>query len=53
MLRMLVYLDADLASSIALRYACQLAQLIDMRLHSVHVEEPDHDGTCAGYRMGS
>jgi len=48
MLRMLVYLDADLASSIALRYACQLAQLIDMRLHSVHVEEPDHDGHAPG-----
>jgi nucleotide-binding universal stress UspA family protein len=48
MLRTLVYLDADLASSIALRYTCQLAQLVDMKLHSVHVEEPDQDGYAPG-----
>ncbi len=48
MLRTLVYLDADLASSIALRYTCQLAQLVDMKLHSVHVEEPDQDGHAPG-----
>lgn len=48
MLRTLVYLNADLASSIALRYTCQLAQLIDMQLHSVHVEEPDQDGHAPG-----
>ncbi len=48
MLRTLVYLDADLASSIALRYACQLTQVIDMKLHTVHVEEPDNDGYAPG-----
>ena len=48
MLRTLVYLDADLASSIALRYACQLAQLVDMKLDSVHVEEPEADGHAPG-----
>jgi hypothetical protein len=48
MLRTLVYLDADLASSIALRYICQLAQFVDMKLHSVHVEEPDQDGHAPG-----
>lgn len=48
MLRTLVHLDADLASSIALRYTCQLAQLVDMKLHSVHVEEPDQDGHAPG-----
>jgi hypothetical protein len=48
MLRMLVYLDADLASSIALRYACQLTQLVDMKLNCVHVEEPDHDAHAPG-----
>jgi nucleotide-binding universal stress UspA family protein len=48
MLRTLVYLDADLASSIALRYTCQLAKLIDMNLYSVHVEEPDQDGHAPG-----
>jgi len=48
MLRTLVYLNADLASSIALRYICQLTKLIDMKLHSVHVEEPDQDGHAPG-----
>ena len=48
MLRTLVYLDADLASSIALRYACQLAQVIDMKLHTVHVEELEQDGHAPG-----
>ena len=48
MLRTLVYLDADLASSIALRYACQLTQVVDMKLHTFHVEEPDHDGHAPG-----
>jgi len=48
MLRTLVYLNADLASSIALRYACQLTHVIKMKLHTVHVEEPDHDGYAPG-----
>lgn len=48
MIRTLVYLDADLASSIALRYACQLTHIINMKLHTVHVEEPDHDGHAPG-----
>jgi len=48
MLRTLVYLNADLASSIALRYACQLTHVIKMNLHTVHVEEPDHDGYAPG-----
>ena len=48
MLKTLVYLNADLASSIALRYICQLAQLINMKLHSIHVEEPEQDGHAPG-----
>ena len=48
MLRMLVNLDADLASSLALRYACQLTQIVDIKLHCVHVEEPDHDTHAPG-----
>lgn len=48
MLRTLVYLDADLASSIALRYTCQLARLVSMKLHSAHVEEPEQDGHAPG-----
>ena len=48
MLRTLVHLDADLASSIALRYICQLAEIVDMKLHSVHVEEPDKNAHAPG-----
>jgi hypothetical protein len=48
MLRTLVYLNPDLASSIALRYICQLAQLVDMKLHTVYVEEPDQDTHAPG-----
>lgn len=48
MLRALVYLNADLASSIALRYACQLTQVIDMKLHSIHVQEPDQGAHSPG-----
>ena len=48
MLRTLVYLDADLASSIALRYTCQLARLVGMKLYSAHVEKPEQDGHAPG-----
>jgi nucleotide-binding universal stress UspA family protein len=48
MLKTLVYLNADLASSIALRYACQLTNIIKIKLHTVHVEEPEHDGHVPG-----
>ncbi len=48
MLRTLVYINADLASSIALRYTCQLEKFINMKLHFVHVEEPDQDGHAPG-----
>jgi len=40
MLKTLVYLNADLASSIALRYACQMSKIVEMRLETIHVEEP-------------
>ncbi len=39
MMKVLVSLDADLASSIALRYACQMAGLVPMELQPIHVEE--------------
>ncbi|GMQ79750.1 MAG: hypothetical protein BMS9Abin03_184 [Thermodesulfobacteriota bacterium] len=48
MIRTLVYLDADLASSIALRYACQLTDVINMKIHTAHVEEPENDGYAPG-----
>lgn len=39
MINALVSLNADLASSIAFRYACRLMEHIDMRLQAIHVEE--------------
>jgi hypothetical protein len=48
MIRALVSLDADLASSIALRYACQMAKLIEMELQPIHVEEPGREGRVLG-----
>jgi hypothetical protein len=41
MINALVSLNADLASSIAFRYACRLMEHIDMRLQPIHVEEVD------------
>ncbi len=37
----LLYLNEDLASSIALRYADYLASVSDLKLYIIHVEEPD------------
>lgn len=44
MISTLVSLNADLASSIAFRYACRLAEMIDMRLQTIHVEEVEREG---------
>jgi hypothetical protein len=41
MLTTLVALDTDLASSIALRYACQMAKIVKMALQTIHVEDAD------------
>ncbi len=41
MLKSIVYLNADLAATIALRYACQLATLTGMEINILHVEPPD------------
>lgn len=48
MIKILVSVDADLASSIALRYACQLADLIGVELQTIHVEEPGKEGYSPG-----
>jgi hypothetical protein len=48
MLKTLVSLNADLASSIALRYACQMANIVGMELQSIHVEEPGAEGQPPG-----
>jgi len=41
MLKALLYVDEDLPSSIALRFAAQQAKLTAMQLQIIHVEEPD------------
>ncbi|WP_456473301.1 hypothetical protein [Desulfolithobacter sp.] len=41
MIKTLLYVDENLSSSIALRYAAYLYKLIDMELYVTHVEEPD------------
>jgi hypothetical protein len=48
MIKTLVSVDADLPSSIALRYACQLANLIGMEVQTIHVEEADDEGYSPG-----
>ncbi len=49
MTKVLVSLDADLASSIALRYACYLAGLSEMELQPIHVEEAGGDSGGSGW----
>jgi len=44
MINTLISLNADLASSIAIRYSCRLMELIDMRLQGIHVEEVEKEG---------
>jgi hypothetical protein len=44
MINTLISLNADLASSIAFRYACRLTACMDMRLQIIHVEEVDKEG---------
>ncbi|MCD6560953.1 MAG: universal stress protein [Deltaproteobacteria bacterium] len=48
MIKALVSLNMDLASSIALRYSCRLAEIIGMKLHTMHVEEVDKEGYSPG-----
>lgn len=48
MIRGLIYLDENLASSIALRYASHLTDLIQLQLQTIHVEEPDRKQHSAG-----
>jgi hypothetical protein len=44
MLKTLVFLNADLASSIALRYACRMGAVVEMSLQTIHVEDPAASG---------
>ncbi len=40
MIRTLVAIEVDLASSLAIRYACQLGNLLDLEIHPVYVTGP-------------
>jgi len=47
-LKALIAVKADLASSIAIRYACQLAELTGLRLQTLYVVKPDEQGRTPG-----
>jgi len=48
MLKTLVAIEVDLASSMAIRYACQLGNLVDMKLYPVYVKAPPPEVPNAG-----
>jgi hypothetical protein len=48
MLKTLVSLETNLASRLALKYACNLAKIIDMELYTFYVREPDSGGPPPG-----
>ena len=48
MIKTLVSVNADLASSIALRYVCQLAKVTGMQLQTMHVVQPEQEGHSPG-----
>jgi hypothetical protein len=52
MVKALVSIDADLASSIALRFTCQLAKLVEVEIQTIHIHEPETGGA-GGAVMGA
>lgn len=48
MRNILVSIEADLPSSIALRYACRLATRTEAKVQVIHVKEPDEAGPAVG-----
>lgn len=48
MIKALVSIDADLPSSIALRYTCQLAKLKEVEIQTIHIHEPEAAGPGIG-----
>lgn len=48
MIKTLVSIEVDLASSLAIRFACQLGALIPMEVHPVYVKEFPSDGSLIG-----
>jgi hypothetical protein len=51
MIKILVPVAADLASSIALRYACQMSELIQVEIQTIHVKAPSSEGS--GSQLGT
>lgn len=47
-LKALIAVKADLASSIAIRYACHLAELTGLRLQTIYVAKPEEQGRTPG-----
>jgi len=48
MINILISVNSDLASSIAIRYAGQLAQFMEVALQPIHVKEPEQKGNLFG-----
>ncbi len=48
MIKTLVAIEVDLASSLAIRYACQLGHLVNVELHPVYVKEPPPEVPATG-----
>ena len=48
MIKILVPVAVDLASSISLRYACQLSELIQVEIRTIHVKAPSSEGSQLG-----
>lgn len=48
MIKSLVYLNTDLASSIALRYACRLSEMTEMEINPIHVATPEAEVHSSG-----
>ncbi len=48
MINVLIYLNLDLASSIAIRYAQELSRLLKMAVQPIHIKEPEQKGPSFG-----
>ena len=48
MIKTLVAIEVDLASSLAIRYACQLGNLVNAELHPVYVKSPPPEVPATG-----
>ena len=48
MIKTLVAIEVDLASSLAIRYACQLGHLVNVELYPVYVKEPPPEVPATG-----